>query len=372
MVIKKFDPWSVVDVEDYGKLIEIFGIEPLTEELLNELPFLNRYFARRIVFGHRDFQIIVRAIKENKEYAVMSGIKPSGIFHLGSKMTAEQIIYLQRLSPKAKVFYAIADIEAWEDNGIPFEKSVKYALENIADLITLGIDLKRTYVYFQSRELRVMRWGYFFARGITYNLLEAIYGEKHLGMYMSAMVQVGDILLPQHPDFGGPKPTVVPVGADQDPHIRLTRDLSKKYFRKFNFIPPAAVYHKLQWSLKGPGFKMSKRDPMSYITLKDSLPEVKRKIMNAYTGGRETAELQRKIGGQPERCAVYQLIMYHFDDENRVKKIYEECKQGLRLCGECKREVAEIFAKWLENYQRRRESNLDKARQVVDYALSRS
>ncbi|MCD6113759.1 MAG: tryptophan--tRNA ligase [Thermoprotei archaeon] len=368
---REFDPWSVVDVEDYGKLIEVFGIEPLTEDLLKELPFLNRYFARKIVFGHRDFQIIIKAIKNNEEYAVMSGIKPSGIFHLGSKMTAEQIIYLQKLSPKAKVFYAIADIEAWEDNGIPFEVSINYAIENVADLIALGIDLKRTYIYLQSREPHVMRYGYFFARGITYNLLEAIYGEKHLGMYMSAMVQVGDILLPQHPDFGGPKPTVVPVGADQDPHIRLTRDLAKKYARRHGFIPPAAVYHKLQWSLKGPGFKMSKRDPMGYITLKDPPSEVRRKLMNAYTGGRETAELQKKLGGEPEKCAIYQLAMYHIDDEAKVRRIYEECKQGLRLCGECKREVTELFIKWLIKHQEKREKNLSKAEEIIHEALSR-
>lgn len=366
------DPWSIADVENYERLVEVFGIQHMTNDILKQLPFLNRYFRRKIVFGHRDFQIIVDAIKTNKGYAVMSGIKPSGIYHLGSKITAEQIIFLQKLSSKAMVFYAIADIEAWEDNGIPFEKSVKYATDNIADLLTLGLDLKRTYIYMQSREPKVMRWGYFFAKGLTRSLLEAIYGEKHLGMYMTAMVQVGDILLPQHPDFGGPKPTVVPVGVDQDPHIRLTRDLARKYSEKYGFIPPASVYHKLQWSLKGPGFKMSKRDPMSYLTLNDDPDEATRKIKNAYTGGRETAELQRKLGGQPEKCPVYQLALYHLDDDSKVKLIYEECKTGKRLCGECKNEVAELFSTFLRIYQRRKRGNLAKAKKIIEEIVSKS
>ena len=42
------------------------------------------------------------------------------------------------------------------------------------------------------------------------------------------MVQVGDILHPQPDEYGGLRPIVVPVGVDQDPHLRLTRGLASK------------------------------------------------------------------------------------------------------------------------------------------------
>ncbi|MEC9136710.1 MAG: hypothetical protein VYD88_04695, partial [Candidatus Thermoplasmatota archaeon] len=42
------------------------------------------------------------------------------------------------------------------------------------------------------------------------------------------LVQVGDIVHPQLDDFGGLRPIVVPVGVDQDPHLRLTRDITQK------------------------------------------------------------------------------------------------------------------------------------------------
>ena len=42
------------------------------------------------------------------------------------------------------------------------------------------------------------------------------------------MVQVGDIVHPQLEDYGGLRPIVVPVGIDQDPHLRLTRDIIAK------------------------------------------------------------------------------------------------------------------------------------------------
>lgn len=45
---------------------------------------------------------------------------------------------------------------------------------------------------------------------------------------LSAVTQSADILHPQLEEYGGPKPAVIPVGSDQDPHIRLTRGLGHK------------------------------------------------------------------------------------------------------------------------------------------------
>ena len=58
----------------------------------------------------------------------MSGIKPSGPFHVGSKMTAEEIVYFQNLSSKAMAFYCIADYEAYADNRQSLEDSFGIAV----------------------------------------------------------------------------------------------------------------------------------------------------------------------------------------------------------------------------------------------------
>src|SRR5207245_7661304 len=82
-------------------------------------------------------------------------------------------------------------------------------------------------------------------RAVTLNMIKAIYGERQLGLYQAALVQAGDILLPQLKEFGGPKPTVVPVGIDQDPHLRLTRDLAPRRQSKDKVIPTPTTYHQL-------------------------------------------------------------------------------------------------------------------------------
>ena len=53
-------------------------------------------------------------------------------------------------------------------------------------------------------------------------------GETNLAHVQAPLVQVGDIVHPQMDDFGGLRPIVVPVGVDQDPHLRLTRDITQK------------------------------------------------------------------------------------------------------------------------------------------------
>ena len=361
------DPWGASYVKDYGRLIKEFGMEPITEDIVKKLPKTHRLITRGVIFGHRDLNVILKAIEEGKNYAVMTGIKPSGPFHLGSKITAEEFIYFQSLSEKAFGYYAIADLEAYVDNKIPLEESYKIAIDNLMDLLAMGLDPKRVYVYRQSEEHSVLKLAFIFSRGITLNTLRAIYGDRPFGLYFSALVQAGDILSPQIPERGGAKPTIVPVGADQDPHIRLTRDLAHKYHNLMGFLPPAATYHKLLRDLTGQ-YKMSKRNPMGILYLSEDLKSARKKVMNAFTGGRATAEEQRRLGGTPEICSVFiELLSVHFlEDEEKLKEWYWECKSGKIICGECKAKAWEVIERWLREHQRKRVKMRDMAEKLLN------
>jgi len=357
------DPFGTTVIEDYERLYQEFGIQPF-KPLLNEVPNPNAAMRRGVIFGHRDFERVLKAMKNHEEFAVMSGIKPTGEFHLGTLQTAREVIYFQQQG--AKAFYCIADVEAYEDNRIPFERSQKYAVGNVADLLALGFDSKKGYIYQQSKEKRVKDLAIMFGRGATLATMKAIYGERHMGLYMSALIQAGDILLPQLKDFGGSKPTVVPVGIDQDPHLRLTRDLAFKFRRKYNFIPPSSTYHKLIKSLDGSP-KMSKRDPMSYFTLEEKPEAIAKKISNGFTGGRPTAEEQRRLGANPDVCPIYDLYLFHFfeRDEDVAKLYTNECKGGHILCGEDKQRLIKIVTEFVKEHQRKRRQYVDKAREIL-------
>ncbi len=360
------DPFGTTIVEDYDRLCKEFGIE-LFKPLLSKVPNTNMLMRRGIIFGHRDFKRILDAMKNQQEFAVMSGIKPTGQFHLGTLTTAKEIIYFQKQG--ATAFYCIADVEAYEDNRIPFERSKKYAVDNVADILALGLDPKKAYIYRQSKETRVKDLAIIFGRAVTLATMKAIYGERHIGLYLSALIQAGDILLPQLEDFGGPKPTVVPVGVDQDPHLRLTRDLAQKFHPKYRFIPPSATYHKLIKGLSGSS-KMSKREKApTLLTLNEKPETIANKISDAFTGGKATIAEQRKLGGTPEICPIYDICMFHFrEKDDDIVRVYNDCRSGRLLCGEHKGQTIGLVLNFVRKHRQKRIKLIDKAREVLGVA----
>ena len=355
------DPFGTSVVADYERLYKEFGIEPF-KSLLSRVPNPSMYMRRGIIFGHRDFDRILNAMRKHEEFAVLSGIKPTGEFHLGTLMTAKEIIYFQQQG--AQTFYCIADVEAYEDNKIPFENSEKTAVDNVADMLALGLDPKRAYIYRQSKETRVKDLAIIFGRAATLATMKAIYGERHIGLYLSALIQAGDILLPQLEDFGGPQPTVIPVGIDQDPHIRLTRDLAQRFNRKYKFILPSSTLHKLMKGLDGSP-KMSKRQ-MNYFTLHDEPETIAERISNAFTGGRATIKEQSELGGVPEICPIYENCLFHFvEDDDKIRKAYHDCKTGTLLCGEHKKQTIDIVLRFVKEHRRKKKKFMDKAREIL-------
>lgn len=370
----KIDPWSSTNLleEDYIRLIEEFGIEEVNT-IMREKFKDHKFIRRKIIFGHRSLNEIYKAIENKKPWAVMSGIKPSGPFHLGTLTTALEIVEFQKLG--AKAYYCIADIESWEDNGIPYEDAEETAVDNLADILALGLDPRpeKAYIWRQSKEPIVKDVCFKVGRLLTQNMVNAIYGEKPFGLYLAALIQVGDIVLPQVMD--GPQPTVVPVGIDQDPHIRLTRDLTRRYYKEKKkdgkvirdaFFLPGATYHKLLPGLDG-SEKMSKRNPNSYFTFNESLDSIKKKVQGAFTGGRRNKKEQEELGGEPQKCMIYKIMMYAFeDDEEQLKKDFMACVKGELLCGYHKRDCIEKILDYIKKHREKKEKNIDKARKILN------
>lgn len=360
------DPWSSNLIQN-EKLFKEFGMQKFSNELREKTLALARsrkasawLFERGLLFGHRDFQAFLEAVEKGKNVAVMSGIKPSNDFHLGSKLTAEELIMFQKIFG-AKVFYAIADLEAMADNKLSKQETDAYAVSNVADLLALGLDEKNCYIYKQSEEITVLQTAFTASTKVTNSMLQAIYGEKELALYLSALVQIGDILLPQSENFGGKKNVLVPVGADQDPHIRLARDVAAK----LGLVMPSATYHVFIRALDG-SEKMSKRNPDALLSLNESEESLKRKLKNVFTGGRNTAEEQKRLGGEIEKCVFYEICKTHFiKDNSQLFAMQADCTSGNILCGECKAKYGKIIVDFFARHKEKRSKLLSKAEKII-------
>ncbi len=366
----RIDPWGTVEIKDYLRLLRVFGIRPFAEVIpaMSRLGLpLSLHMRRGIIFGHRDFdRVVLEAVARGEPFAVLTGFMPSGRFHFGHKLTADQLIYYQK-ALGAKVFVALADAEAYAVRRLPRREVVRLGIEEyVANLIALGLDPDKTDFYFQTaRGTPYYRLIQLFAAKVTMAEMEAIYGDVSPAKVMASLTQAADILHPQLDEYGGYKRVVVPVGADQDPHLRLTRDLADRLHGELGLERPASTYHKLIRGLDGG--KMSSSRPEYTIFLTDPPREAARKLMRALTGGRATAEEQRRLGGEPEKCTVYDLYLYHLvPDDRELERIYRDCRSGAMLCGECKRMGAERLVEFLERHQERLEEAREVARQVVE------
>ena len=79
-----------------------------------------------------------------------------------------------------------------------------------------------------------------------------------------------------------------------------------------------------------------------------------------------TVEEQRKLGGQPEICRVFDMYRYFFqDDDKEVMKIEKACRTGELLCGIDKKNLLAIVQEFIQNHEKKRQDALPKAREVV-------
>ena len=365
-------PWEVKGEVDYTKLIKEFGLKPLGN--LPKKFSESVLFRRGIIYAHRDFERIIDAISKKKKFVMMTGLMPSGEFHFGHKMVADQMIFYQKLG--AKIYITVADIEAYNSRNPNMKELRKTAIEQyLINYVALGLDLSKCDFYFQSkRSIEGTKSNAYYslanmlARHATFNEFKSVYGKISPGKMASSLLQAADMLHPQLPEFEGkPLPVVVPVGTDQDPHIRLARDISKRC-KEFKFIQLSSTYHKFCPGLKGG--KMSSSDRTSFIALTDT-PKVAAKKINkyAFSGGQPTVEEHRKKGGNPNIDVSFQMLLFGLEpNDAKLQKVYDEYKSGKMLTGELKKYLIDKMGVFLEEHHKKR----TKATKVVAQFLKKN
>ena len=253
-------------------------------------------------------------------------------------------------------------MEAYNARGESLKDLRKVAVdEYLLNYAALGLDLKKCDIYFQSDRSKdskksnaYYRLASNFSRYATFNEFRAVYGEISLGKMNASLLQAADMFHPQLSEFEGACPVVVPVGIDQDPHLRLSRGMGMRN-KDHKFMQLSSTYHVFIPSLKGGG-KMSSSDENSFIALTDSAKEVERKIKKfAFSGGRKTLEEHRRKGGNPVVDVSFQYLKMFFEpDDKKLKKIYEDYKSGKMLTSELKEILIDKVNSFLKDHQKKR------------------
>ncbi len=345
---------------DYARLIEKFGIRPIDAALekrigkdAGELHYLIR---RKIFFAHRDMDWLLTEYEKGNRFYVYTGIAPSGGMTIAHLLPFIMAQWLQARFG-AEVLIQIPDEEkflAKRDPNLTLEKVHGFAYADALNIMALGFDPKHTRIFLNTEYAgKLYKQAARVAKHITFSMVKDAFGftgETNIGTIFYTSMQAVPAFI-KSVEAGKDVPCLIPLGADQDVHFRVARDA----IAKLGYPKPAIMHNKFLPALKG-GAKMSSSDPDNTIYLDDAPEVVKKKVNRAITGQQATAELQKELGGDPDRCSVCQYYRFLFEpDDKKLAAILDAERNGTMLAGEHKADLAARINAYLERHRKAKE-----------------
>ncbi|MBN1683535.1 tryptophan--tRNA ligase [Candidatus Bathyarchaeota archaeon] len=362
-------PWEVSGEVDYDKLIVNFGTNKLTEELKQKMAkyagFLHPQLRRDVFFSHRDLDWWISNYENDKKVGLYTGRGPSGDVHLGHLLPWIFTKYLQDAFDADLYFQMTDDEKFLVKENLTLEQAISYTYENALDVIACGMKVGKTFIFSDTEDIaQIYKLGLKVSKKITLSTAKAVFGftdSDNIGLTWYPALQAMTCFLQSDREKQN-IPCLIPAAIDQDPYWRVTRDIAEK----LGFYKPAQIHGKFLPGLQQGG-KMSASQPETAIFTTDTPEIALKKVMAAFTGGRETIKLHKELGGNPEICNIYAYYYFLFEEDD--KKLYEieaGCRSGNLMCGECKARLGKKIKEFLIDFQKKREKAKDN---LQDYFL---
>jgi len=295
---------------------------------------------------------------------VLSGMRPTGNLHLGNYLGA--LDNWVKLQDSYDCFYFVANWHVLTTDAPHSSEAPAYTVEMVADWLGAGLDPERSTLFIQSLVPEHAELHLLFSMVTPVSWLERVptYKEmvEQLGIESPSYGLLGYPLL-QAADILMYKAHWVPVGADQVPHIELTREVARRFNNTWGavFPEPAARLTRIPKVPGTDGRKMSK-SLNNAIYLSDSPEEIAAKIRPMVT---DPARKRRSDPGNPEICPVFDLHRIFTPDEDR-----DACAAGCRTaaigCLDCKAVLLKHMLPPLGEIRERRARFADKPREIVE------
>lgn len=361
-------PWEVSGEINYDRLIEQFGVQRMTQGLAERIAehagSMHVQLRRGVYLSHRDLDWWLDEYEKGHKVGLYTGRGPSGHVHLGHLLPWFFCKYLQDAFDADLYFQMTDDEKFLHRDELSLEQTLDFTYDNALDVIACGLNPEKTFIFSDTNNIdQIYKLGLKVAKRVTYSTVKAVFGfqdSDNIGMIWYPALQAMTCFL-QSDREGTNIPCLIPAAIDQDNYWRMTRDIAEK----LGYYKPAQIHAKFLPGL-AQGGKMSASMPDTAIFTTDPPKKAAQKIMKAFTGGRDTVEEQRQLGGRPEVCNIYAYYYFLFEEQDQELVGREaKCRSGELLCGECKKELARRVQFFLRDFQSKRE----KAKTVLDEFL---
>jgi tryptophanyl-tRNA synthetase len=354
------NPYEVVGEVNYDKLIKEFGLEKIDDKILKKIKKqtgeIHPMLRRGIFFAGRDLNWVLDEYDKGNKFFIYTGCGPSGPIHIGHLMVWYFTKWLQDKFD-CELYFQFTDDEKFLYKDLSYEEIQKWMEENMLDVIAVGFNPKKTHFIIDTKHAGIMYpEAIKVAKKLTFSTIKASFGfndSNNVGSIFYTAMQAVPAFLPSV--LKNKKiPCLIPHAVDQDPHFRITRDI----LPKLGYYKPASIQCTFLPPMGGADGKMSSSEATKGILSTDSPGEVKNKINKyAFSGGKDTVEEHRKLGGNPDVDVSFQYLKYLFEeDDEKLKKIENDYKSGKMLTGELKKYTIEKINEFLAKHQERRKN----------------
>ena len=289
---------------------------------------------------------------------ILTGDRPTGKLHIGHYFGS--LKNRVKLQDEYEQYIMIADVQALTDNFENPDKVRNSVKQLVLDYLAVGIDPLKTTIFIQSMIPEIAELTIFYSNLVTIARLERnptvkteIKTKKELFGENGEGITYGFLGYPvsQAADITAFNADLVPVGEDQLPMIEQTREIARKFNNIYGEVlkEPEALIGEYP-RIKGlDGNEKMGKSLGNAIYLSDEDDVIHKKVMSAKT---DENKIKKDDKANPKKCMVY---YYHdiFSKED-CKSISEECKQGLRGCVDCKKQLSENIKLYLKPIKEKR------------------
>ena len=366
---------------DYDKLTRDFGASRVTPALIERFEKVtgkkaHRFMRRGMVISHREFEKILDRYEKGEKFFLYTGRGPSSdSMHIGHATPFEFTKFLQETFDCPLVIMLTDDEKFLHQHKYTIQDVEGFMKSNAKDIIGLGFDPKKTFMFSDIEFMSGGANGGFYrnilrlGERITVNSSKATFGHTDSSNVMlTAFVatQAATAFATSFPHIFGTDDLqvrkigcLIPCAIDQDPYFRQCRE----HAEKLKYQKPALIHSLFLPALQGPGSKMSASDTTSAIFLSDTPKQIKTKVNKyAFSGGQDTAELQREHGGNPDVDVAYQYLNFFLDDDAELEKIRSDYRSGKLLTGELKAICIKVVQEYVAAFQERRKNVTEETR----------
>lgn len=399
------DPWTVKGGSkgfDYLKLLNQFGTKPITPELIARIERItnmrvHRFLRRGIFFSQQYLEEFLDHYEAGGKCFLYTGRGPSSeSMHLGHMVPFEFTKYLQEAFGCILVIQ-MSDDEKFYFKGGNLDDYIRFTRENAKDIISVGFDPSRTYIFSNFNEIArgnpgLWRNNVEMSSFASVNQIRSMFGLNQLSLTTDADGNTRPSATPCSTAmmswpvfqsipclsssfkfiFGDDKDNdkkifnFVPMAVDQAPYFRLMND----YCGHKKVLKPAQIHSEFLIGLGGKNSKMSSTEEIQPIFLTDTEEEARNKIKRCFSGGKEKKTEHLEFGADLTEDVPYQWLLLFLESDEELEQIAIKYGPPNRngdvrmMSSDVKKIMADVIVDYLKNHQNKRGALTE---EMIDY-----